>query len=354
MRVKVVHSSSSCVGSFGSRYKHRLLSVRAALLSLFTTSRQFAPAGRKTATQQKNTLKKQKGTISGISPRMEDSPSKPSVAELAGRFKGHILTMPGSNDELPFQRRHPCSLKLQNQKGDNESDKTIVSPNPCNIKMKNSSFIEKLQANLALSPTALLPSPNKSPEVKLQPAPLSPTSPGSPQSPLSPTLRPSHPSSEEEEAVSFDSPPEGAPLLSVNKTRARLSFKRRPPTRQHRRSAGEEAGGFSSALSPSELYSTKENGDTDQVFEYGQSASLKETEEKDRDCDQTEDGVAECDPDFRGNPGVEQEAEQAHNMEALEEEQQPSAPCPAKPIQGNVKGKEEMLLEKHPGGNDMV
>ncbi|XP_068570388.1 capZ-interacting protein isoform X2 [Cebidichthys violaceus] len=284
---------------------------------------------------------------------MEDSPSKPSVAELAGRFKGHILPMPTSNDELPFRRRPPCSLKLQNQKDDNESDKTVVSPNPFKMKMKNSAIIEKLQANLALSPTALLPSTNKSPEVKLQPAPLSPITPCSPRSPLSPTLRPSHLSSEEEDAVSFDSPPEGAPLPSINKTRARLSFKRRPPTRQHRRSAGEEAGASGTDLSPCELHRQKENGDTDQVFEYGQPASLKEAEEKDGDCEKTEDGVAESDPDDRGDPGLEQEAQ---NLEALEEEQQPSEPCPAEQIEGHVKTKEEeeMPLEEHQGGKDMV
>lgn len=99
----------------------------------------------------------------------KDSPSKPSVAELAGRFKGHILPTPTSNDEvpylcrtchniptkipvtlyvqyiffewvhmdclwsqdlitapppfclqLPFRRRPPCYLKLQNQKDDDE------------------------------------------------------------------------------------------------------------------------------------------------------------------------------------------------------------------------------------------
>ncbi|XP_074496499.1 capZ-interacting protein isoform X1 [Sebastes fasciatus] len=256
---------------------------------------------------------------------MEDSPSKPSVAELAGRFKGHILPMPSSNDELPFRRRPPCSLKLQNQKDDNEeSDKTIVSPNPFKIKMKNSSIIEKLQANLALSPTALLPSP-KSPEVKLQPAPSSPDTPCCPQSPLSPTLRPSHQSSEEEDPISFDSPPEGAPLPSFNKTRARLSIKRRPPTRQHRRSAGEEAGAFGSTLSPCELYSPKENGDMDPVFEYGQPAILKDAEEKDRDCEKTEDGVAKSDPHDMGDLEEEQDAEQAQNLEALEGEQQPSS-----------------------------
>ncbi|XP_054462444.1 capZ-interacting protein [Anoplopoma fimbria] len=299
------------------RYKHR------AALRLLSTSRHFAPTDRKTATKEQET------TIPGPFLRMEDSPSKPSVAELAGRFKGHILPMPTSNGELPFRRRPPCSLKLQNQKDDNESDKAIVSPNPFKIKMKNSPIIEKLQANLSLSPTALLPSPNKSPEVKLQPAPLSPITPCSPQRPLSPTLRPSRLSSEEEDAVSFDSPPEGTPLPSINKTRARLSFTRRPPTRQHRRSAGEEAGAFGSALSPCELYCPEENGNTDLVFEYGQPASLKEAEEMDRDCENTEDGVAESDPDDGGDPGVEQEADQAQNMEALEEQQQPSEPCQA-------------------------
>ncbi|XP_051252865.1 capZ-interacting protein isoform X1 [Dicentrarchus labrax] len=279
----------------------------------------------------------------------EDSPSKPSVAELAGRFKGHILPMPTSNDELRFRRRPPCSLKLQNPKDDNEeSDKTVVSPNPFKIKMKNSPIIEKLQANLALSPTALLPSP-KSPEAKLQPALLSPTTPCSPVSPLSPTLRPSHQSSEEEDGVSFSNPPEGTPLPSFNKTRARLSFKRRPPTRQHRRSAGEEAGAFGTALSPCELYSPKENGDKEQVFDSpaedsGQPASLKTAEEKDRDCEITEDGVAKSDPDNR-DPKEEQEAEQAQNLETLEEEQQASEPCPDKQIEGDVdteEGQEEM------------
>ncbi|XP_031153370.1 capZ-interacting protein isoform X3 [Sander lucioperca] len=334
MRVKVVHSSCSSMSSFGSRYKHRVVSVPAALLSLFTTSRQFAPRGRQTEN-------KQEGTISGTFPRMEDSPgSKPSVAELAGRFKGHILPMPTSNNELSFRRRPPCSLKLQSQKDDNEESdqKTIVSPNPFKIKMKNSSIIEKLQ----------------SPEAKLQPAPLSPTTPGSPQSPLSPTLRRSHLSSEEEDPISFESPPEGTPLPSINKTRARLSFKRRPPTRQHRRSAGEERAS-GNALSPCELYSPKENGDTDQVFDYGQLENLKEAEEKDRDCEKPEDEVA-SDPDDSGDSEKEQEAQQAQNFEALEEEQQPSEPCTAQQMEGNVEtnGKEEMSRDEHQGGNDTV
>ncbi|XP_070987622.1 capZ-interacting protein isoform X3 [Oncorhynchus clarkii lewisi] len=148
----------------------------------------------------------------------QDSPVKSSVAELAGRFKDHV--MPTPHDEKP----------------------SIVSPHPPKFKMKTSKsspLIEKLQANLTLSPTSLLPSP-KSPEVKLAPTPISPaTHCFFPTSPCSPTLRPQL-SSEEEEPVCFESPAEGTPLLSFNKSRVRLSFKRRPPTRQHRQSCVEE------------------------------------------------------------------------------------------------------------------
>uniref|UniRef100_A0A667Z8L7 FAM21/CAPZIP domain-containing protein n=1 Tax=Myripristis murdjan TaxID=586833 RepID=A0A667Z8L7_9TELE len=212
-----------------------------------------------------------------------------------------------------------------------------------------------LQANLALSPTALLPSP-KSPEVKLQPAPLSPTAPCSPQSP---TLRPSQQSSEDEDAVSFETPPEGTTLPSINKTRARLSFKRRPPTRQHRRSAGEEAAGFGSSLSPSELSNTKENGDRDHVFESpeeeaedGQQASLRGPEERDRDCEKTEDEVAENDLTKRGSPDSqisgEQTAEQPQTLEALEGERQLLESSSAMPTGGsnNLKEREEEELEE--------
>ncbi len=153
-------------------------------------------------------------------------------------------------------------------------------------------------------------------------------------------------------------------LIFSTQTRARLSFKRRPPTRQHRRSAGEEAAAFGSALSPCELQSPKENGDKDQVFdspaeeaEFGQPPSLKEAEEEDRDCEKTADGVAKSDPDNRGDAEEEQEAEQAQISVNLEEEQQPSGPCPAKQIEGNVKtekGQEEMPQEEHQGGNDRV
>lgn len=141
--------------------------------------------------------------------------------------------------------------------------------------------------------------------------------------------------------------------FSPKQTRARLSFKRRPPTRQHRRSAGEEA------LSPCELYSPNGNGDTDQVLdspaeeaEYGQ----KEAEEKDRDCENTEDEVLKSDQGRRRDPEGEQEAEQPRSSETLEEKQQPSEPCPAKQIGGDVEtedGQEAMGQQEHKGRNEL-
>lgn len=141
--------------------------------------------------------------------------------------------------------------------------------------------------------------------------------------------------------------PAGSIPVFSTQTRARLSFKRRPPTRQHRRSAGEETEALAIALSPCVLDGPKENGDKDQVFdspaeeaECGQPASLKEAEEKDRDCEKTEGEVAKGDPDNRRDPEEEQEAEQAQSLETLEEEQQPSEPRPAEQIDGDVKSEE--------------
>ncbi|KAI1893639.1 hypothetical protein AGOR_G00125780 [Albula goreensis] len=153
-------------------------------------------------------------------------------------------------EKKPVRRRPPRTLQLT-KKTEEQTDEEIpanASPNAPKVRPRSSPVIEKLQANLALTPTALIPSP-KSPEVKLQPTPFSPSptlppiSPLTPPSPsvntLSPTLSPAL-VSEEETPISFEDPPEGTVLPSINKSRARLSFKRRPPTRQHRKSCGEE------------------------------------------------------------------------------------------------------------------
>nr|XP_015806802.2 capZ-interacting protein isoform X1 [Nothobranchius furzeri] len=246
--------------------------------------------------------------------KTKDSPSKPSVAELAGRLKGQILPISNSNDEVPFRRKPPSSLKFQSPEQENDESSKPASPSSIKIKLRNSAMIEKLQANLALSPTALLPSP-KAPEVKLQPAQLSPALACSP---LSPPLRPSQPSSEEEDPISFDSPPEGTPLPSFNKTRARLSFKRRPPTRQHRRAAGEEVEAANGQQPPCELDFPRENGDEEQA-ESGHLGGLKEHREE--DCEKMEAEETQSDPDERGD--LEQEMEQVTPAEALKEDQQP-------------------------------
>lgn len=134
-------------------------------------------------------------------------------------------------------------------------------------------------------------------------------------------------------------------------TRARLSFKRRLPTRQHRRSAAEESGAFPSTLSPCELNSPNENGD--QVFdgpaeeaECGQAAGMKAAETTDRDCDKTEDEVAESDPDNRRGP-EEKEGRQAErgDLETVEE-QQPSEPCPKEQIEGAAEQEEEEMAQE--------
>ncbi|KAJ8405882.1 hypothetical protein AAFF_G00313190 [Aldrovandia affinis] len=174
----------------------------------------------------------------------EDTLVKHSVAELAGMFKGHAPPKPaGIEGGKPIRRRPPCSLKLHTKKdgGEGEEEKSpIISPHPPKVKPKSSPLIEKLQANLALSPT------------------------GPQLPPKSPGRQPSM----EEAPTSFEKPAEGAVLPSINKGRVRLSIKRRPPTRQHRKSCGEEGEGAGGPESP------QQNGDEDDVFlEVGKEAA---------------------------------------------------------------------------------
>ncbi|XP_019742933.1 capZ-interacting protein isoform X2 [Hippocampus comes] len=232
--------------------------------------------------------------------------------------------------ESPFRRKPPCSLRfpIRNddvQQSDTNASETL-STSPLQIRMKKSSaIIERLQANLTLSPTALLPSP-KGPEVNRQPDSPVPAPPSAPfaaattTSP-SPTLQPIQLCLEEEEGedqeepVSFDSPPEGASLPSFHKTRARLSFKRRPPTRQHRRSAGEEAPGlFGGIPSPCELHSPQTNGDA--ILQCPDRVPRKEGKGDD-DEEQQEDKDDEEEQRKRANNPQEEEEE------TLEEEMQP-------------------------------
>ncbi|XP_075958217.1 duboraya isoform X3 [Anarhichas minor] len=186
----------------------------------------------------------------------EEAASRRSVAELAGRFKGSSRPhdAAGNETEKPVRRRPPRSLQLPKTTGDDqEQPPGVTSPLPAKAK-RNSALIEKLQANLALSPTTLLPSP-KSPGFKLLPPAFTPPSPGSapvfgvfsstppPASPLNTTS----PWTEEEGPASFEAPPtveEGSILSNTSiKGRARHSIRRRPPSRRRRTSSsGDEVG----------------------------------------------------------------------------------------------------------------
>ncbi|KAM7373843.1 hypothetical protein PAMP_006540 [Pampus punctatissimus] len=187
----------------------------------------------------------------------EEAPSRRSVAELAGRFKGSAPPhdAAGTETEKLVRRRPPRSLQLTKAHGDDQEvtePPGVTSPLPGKVK-RNSDFIEKLQANLALSPTALLPSP-KSPGFRLLHPAFTMPSPGSTPVTMVTTTSTVNPTSpiaispltDSEGPTSFEDPPtaaEGSILPSINKGRARHSIRRRPPSRRHRKSStGEEVG----------------------------------------------------------------------------------------------------------------
>ncbi|XP_057584005.1 capZ-interacting protein isoform X2 [Hippopotamus amphibius kiboko] len=133
---------------------------------------------------------------------------------------------------------------------------------PPKVKVKSSPLIEKLQANLAFDPAALLPGAlPKSPGLKAVVSPFH----SPPSTPSSPGVR-SRASESEEVPVSFDQPPEGSHLPSYNKVRTRGSIKRRPPSRRFRRSQS-DCGDLGR---PRAVESSQENGakeeDGDEVF----------------------------------------------------------------------------------------
>ncbi|XP_051250777.1 duboraya isoform X2 [Dicentrarchus labrax] len=202
----------------------------------------------------------------------EEAPSRRSVAELAGRFKASAPPhdAAGPETEKPVRRRPPRSLQLAKPPGD-EQEPPGVNSLPAKAK-RNSALIEKLQANLALSPSALQPSP-KSPGFRL----LSPVFPppfprlrpvttvttSSTPTPTSPVV--TSPLTEEERPASFEAPPtvvEGSILSNTNiKGRPRLSVRRRPPSRRHRKSSSGEEVGVDSEGGDMSLSSTGEPED---------------------------------------------------------------------------------------------
>ncbi|NXI89682.1 CPZIP protein, partial [Psophia crepitans] len=196
-----------------------------------------------------------------------DKSASPSVAQLAGKFKEQAASITAKEvpPHKPTRRKPPCSLPLFSHKTEtSDNDEQKRSPNACpipKVKVKSSPMIEKLQANLAFAPAALLPGASpKSPGLKTLVSPF-----GTPPStPSSPGIQ-SQPSEVNETPVSFDQPPEGTQLQFYNKVRTRGSIKRRPPSRKFRRSLSECGDGEELGVS----ISSPENGakeDGDEVF----------------------------------------------------------------------------------------
>ncbi|XP_061484008.1 capZ-interacting protein [Rhineura floridana] len=169
---------------------------------------------------------------------VEKKSTTPSVAQLAGKFQDQSSL--SGKEMLPTKstrRKPPCSLPLHTHKTElGQNGELKPSPNashPLKVKIKSSPLIEKLQANLAFAPAALLPGASpKSPGLKVMISPFS----SPPSTPISPQ---SHSSEPDETPVSFDQPPEGIHLQFYNKVRTRGSIKRRPPSRRFRKSQSE-------------------------------------------------------------------------------------------------------------------
>ncbi|NXR02939.1 CPZIP protein, partial [Sagittarius serpentarius] len=234
-----------------------------------------------------------------------DKSASPSVAQLAGKFKEQAAAITGKEvpPHKPTRRKPPCSLPLYSHKTEtSDNDEQKRSPNACpipKVKVKSSPMIEKLQANLAFAPAALLPGASpKSPGLKVLVSPF-----GTPPStPTSPGIQ-SQPSEVNETPVSFDQPPEGTQLQFYNKVRTRGSIKRRPPSRRFRRSLSEYGDGEDLGVN----ISSPENGakeDGDEVF--GPKGKTEEAETGSKE-QKKQTGSDEKPPSRRGSSRSDEE-----------------------------------------------
>lgn len=173
----------------------------------------------------------------------EQATSQRSVAELARRFKGAAppQSPAGKEQEKPVRRRPPRTLQLPKTQGGEQEPPAGALTSPVKVK-RNSGLIEKIQAELVLSPTG---PPLKSPGIRMLPLNFPLPSPGSapPATSAKPTSPVTSPLTETEGPASFEDPAtvaEGSVLQSINKGRARHSIRRRPPSRRHRTSSSGE------------------------------------------------------------------------------------------------------------------
>ncbi|KAJ8368608.1 hypothetical protein SKAU_G00086360 [Synaphobranchus kaupii] len=298
---------------------------------------------------------------------MEKNSVSPSGPDHTGKVKGRNMLTPAGTEEVvkkPIRRRPPRTLQLNTRKPEEQTDEEkpcISSSSAPKVRPRSSPLIEKLQANLALTPTALIPTP-KSPEVNLPPTPFSPSPALSPLAPPSPALSPPSPAlvSEEEAPVSFEDPPEGTVLPSINKGRARLSVKRRPPTRQHRKSCGEEAGAAGGRSSPRQLDGQRQNEGGEEAVERTNRKSKRVRGRKSSGRDSGEGGTGtpnEAQPgedeDSEETAAVTQEVKPAGDEAPAEPEGEglPGKPCPEDRVRANRKEGVETRPQEEEGEN---
>ncbi|KFZ67440.1 CapZ-interacting protein, partial [Podiceps cristatus] len=289
-----------------------------------------------------------------------DKSASPSVAQLAGKFKEQAASIPGKEvaPHKPTRRKPPCSLPLYSHKTEtSENDEQKRSPNACpipKVKVKSSPMIEKLQANLAFAPAALLPGASpKSPGLKALVSPFSTP----PSTPSSPGIQ-SQPSEVNETPVSFDQPPEGTQLQFYNKVRTRGSIKRRPPSRRFRRSLSEYGDGEDLGVN----ISSPENGakeDGDEVFGPKGKTEKVETGSKDQ---KKQLGSDETPPSRRGSSKSEDEEKGEKQSEDVipcksnEGERKEGEVCCGAPREENClqlpSGDKEEKVCEHPQGEE--
>ncbi|NXO80731.1 CPZIP protein, partial [Sitta europaea] len=262
-----------------------------------------------------------------------DKSASPSVAQLAGKFKEQAANIPGKEvpPHKPTRRKPPCSLPLYSHKTEtSDNDEQKRSPNACpipKVKVKSSPMIEKLQANLAFAPAALLPGVSpKSPGIKVLVSPFS-TPPSTPTSPGTQ----SQPS---ETPVSFDQPPESTQLQFYNKVRTRGSIKRRPPSRRFRRSLSEYGDGEDLGV----YLSSPENGAReDEVF--GPNGKTEEVETGSKEQKKQAGSESDEKPPSRRGPSRSEDGEKG--------EKQAEEIIPCKNNTGDTK--EEEVCHDAPG-----
>ncbi|NWW76623.1 CPZIP protein, partial [Climacteris rufus] len=275
-----------------------------------------------------------------------DKSASPSVAQLAGKFKEQAANIPAKEvpPHKPTRRKPPCSLPLYSHKTEtSDNDEQKRSPNACaipKVKVKSSPMIEKLQANLAFAPAALLPGASpKSPGLKGLVSPFSTP----PSTPTSPGIQ-SQPS---ETPVSFDQPPESTQLQFYNKVRTRGSIKRRPPSRRFRRSLSEYGDGEDLGVN----LSSPENGAReDEVF--GPNGKTEEMEMP-RKEQKKQAGSDEKPPSRTGSSRSEDEEKGSKEQKKQADEKPPSRRGSSRSEDEEKGGKqaEEMTPCKNNTGN---